>query len=303
MADKLPAELVINIIQLAAESWRFTDRQSVVNLAITSAASYKLVSPILYHTIILTVINARYFTEFVMDEGNEVLARRVCGHVRALHDFSSELTTKFPAQFFTSLARIHSMGNVIQFIAEENSPCPLRYVSVSSENFGLISSEWLPSHAREVVTHLTGYLPIFFSESHWDNFTTNPKGWIGSIVHPLPALTHLALILVGVPGTNDARGGVHAFRLTALDQALRELLASSRLKGVALHVCGLHVEQRWDEIEALLRSIDDKRLKVWRDDRQLPSWREHRTWAIEDIMNGKDVWSEARPIDHSSAAP
>jgi len=232
-----------------------------------------------------------------MDEENAVLAKRVCGHARALHDFRSVSIGQLPWQLFSSLEHIHSMGNVIRNIADANSPCPLRQISLRSADFGLISSSWLPPNARDLVTHMIGYLPVFAVHSPWENFMADPGGWIGSnIVRPLGGLTHLALILIGVQSAGQNWQDYQDFDLAALEKALREVLGYSRIQCLVLRVCGLHAERRWDEVQTIVRAINDSRLKVWHDKRLLRSWEDHNMLAVADAINGKDVWSEAHSI-------
>lgn len=297
MVDRLPPELLFDIIQLAARSWRFSDRQTVVHLARTSTTLYELVSPILYRTIILTDRNAPAFINFAKDEGNAVLAKRVCGHARALHDFRSASIGQLPSRLFSSLECIHSMGYVIQGIADANSPCPLRHISLRSADFELISSRWLPPHARDLVTHMIGYLPIFALHSPWEKIMANPGGWIGSnIVRPFAGLTHLALILIGVQTPDQDWQDFEDFDFVALEKALREVLGYSRIQCLVLRVCGLHAERRWDEIQIIVRAINDSRLKVWHDKRPLSSWEYHHVLEVADVISDKDVWSEAQSI-------
>ena len=81
---------------MAATELRFTDRQSVVNLALSSESVYNIVAPILYHTIIITNKTRDLIAAFTRDESTREAAKRVCSHVHMLLDDDSEETSINP---------------------------------------------------------------------------------------------------------------------------------------------------------------------------------------------------------------
>jgi len=299
MLDILPTELAIAVIRLAAHSWRFTDRRTVVNLATTSSFSYQIVAPILYHTVILSNSTVQPFIGFTTDVKTAERARRVCAHVRVLHNFTSHPVSSSSPIVFEALEEVCATGNVIQHLAEAHSPCPFRRITLRSSGFRIASSTWLPLHARSGITHICGYLPIFRSDPSWAAFSSDSRQWIRDVVDPLPGLTHLGLVLINVGPPDEVQQTVQEFSLAALAEALKEALNHPKLECVALRVCGVFVQQRWEEIVTTLAAISDARVMVWRDSRLLPTWEHYEFWMIENVEESRDLWTEAQSLTSS----
>jgi len=298
MLDKLPNELSLPILQTAATELRFTHRQSVVNLALTSNSVYNIVAPILYHTIIITNKTRDLIAAFTRDESTREAAKRVCSHVRVLLDDDSEETSINP----DLLLNVFSVSVVVELaraIAEAQcqalptSPS-LRELTISSTDFSA-SINSIPQRSRELITHVTGFLPIFPTDEDWTMFFSfsdepvhGPERWTRSIIDNLPALTHFGFVM----GSTSSE----EFDLQALGKALKTVLSYLRLKKVVLKVCGIYIEECREEIETALNRIYDPRLGVVWEERPLTRWKEYDVWSREDEIAGRSIWTQAVPV-------
>ena len=309
MLDKLPTELALRVLETAATELRFTHRQSVVNLALTSSPVYKIVAPILYHTIIVTAKTRTLIAAFTHDESTRAAAKRICSHARVLHDDAGSEKSINP-KLLINVVNLSAIANFARDVAEAQCQIaaaatmgpPLREITNHSVEFEE-TIKWIPQRSRELITHATGYVPVLVSARLQGMFFSSldmpghgARWWTRSIIDALPALTHFALVLAA---ENRVRVAVDAFDLEALGKALATAVTFPRLKTIVLKVCGGYVERRREEIDAILDRILDSRLSVMWEQRPLISWEEYDEWSREDVVLGRNIWTEATPV-HAS---
>ena len=306
MLDMLPTELALQILQTAATELRFTDRQSVVNLASTSNAVYNIVAPILYHTMIVTAKTRDLIAAFTRDESTQAAAKRVCSHVRmVLEDTGSarSINPKLLLNVVTVLAVANFARDLAeaqcQMVAAPTTGPQLRKITLNCIDLKE-SISWIPQRSRALITHVAGFLPIFVRTDDWNMFFSpsgkpahGPERWTRSIIDDLPALTHFAFILAA---ENEEYEATDAFELGVLGRALETALSVSRLKQVVLKVCGRYVERRREEIELILDRILEPRLSVAWEERPLTSWYEYDNWSREEVVAGRSIWTQAVPV-------
>jgi len=298
MLDRLPTELALRVLEIAATELRFTNRQSVVNLALTSDSVYNIVAPILYHTIIITNKTRELIAAFTRDESTREAAKRVCSHVRVLLDDDNEAASVNP-ELLLNVVSVSVVAELARAIAEAQCQAPttspsLRKLTISSTDLRTSISS-IPQCSRELITHVTGFLPVFPNDEDWPMFFSvsdepahGPERWTRSIIDNLPALTHFGFVLGSV--------SYKKFDFQALGKALKTVLSYPRLKKVVLKVCGMYIERFREEIEAVLNRIYDSRLGVVWEERPLTRWKEYDVWSREDFVAGRCIWTQAVPV-------
>jgi len=294
MFDRLPVELGIRIVEHAAYTLRFSHRQSVVNLSATSKTIYAIVTPILSHTMIVTNENAHQIRSFMSNGGSD--AARICAHVRVLvHDVG--IGRKLEPVLLVSLECAHALGDVIKQAASNSidDPCLLRQINVLSVDFAEDVTR-LPENARRTITHASGFLPLFDQASEWRRLHQTPEVWMRQITDKLSALTHLGLVLVDARRAEEEDSTIRAFNLHSLSAAIEVALTYPQLQQVALRICGRYIDEPQQEIENMLQRIIDSRFRVWRDERPLYSWDDWNDLMHEDVIAGRDIWTEARAV-------
>jgi len=306
MLDQLPTELAVQILQTAATELRFTNRQSVVNLALASNSVYSVVAPILYHTLIVTAKTRDIIAAFTRDEATQAAAKRVCSHVRILLDETDSersLNPNLLLKVVNIIAAAHFVRDVAeaqyQMTAMPTIGPPLREITISSVDLRE-SINFIPQHSLQLITHVIGFLPIFRHNEDWEMFFSTsdlpahgPERWTRSIIDVLPALTHFGFILAAMSYTT--------FNFEGLRKALETVVSYPRLKKVVLKVCGRYVEQHREEIEAVLDQIPDPRLNIVWEERPFMSWKEYDERRREDVVVGRSIWTQAVPVIHLAA--
>jgi len=298
MLDKLPTELALRVLETAATELRFTHRQSVVNLALTSEFVYNIVAPILYHTIIVTNETRDFIAAFTRAESTRGAAKRVCSHVRVLLDDETNETSINPKLLLNAVS-VSAVINLAREIAEAQCQAPttspsLREITIVSTGLSR-SISTIPQRSRELITHVTGFLPVFPYDEDWGMFFSvsdkpahGPERWTRGIIDNLPALTHFGFVLASVSSIE--------FDFQALGTALETVVSFPRLKKVVLKVCGIYIEHCREEIEAALSRIQDSRLGVVWEERPLTRWEEYDVWNREDAVAGRSMWTQAVPV-------
>ena len=290
MLDFLPAELVIRVIEQAALDLRFsaTHRQSVVHLASTSHTVYSIVAPILYHTLLINGANKARLQSYMFDEHTQAPAARMCSYVRVLYFAGPRFKFRIRSilGLFVSLERIYSRGRTIRALCRQVNTSQLRHITVVSASFSYDLLK-LDFSDRAHVTHACGFLPARMQDT--------PVVWAHEILNALPGMTQLGLVLVNVESPERSEL-VHLFKVDFLRIVIQTALKSDAhsLQKVALHVGGRYIERRRGEIEKMVRQINDARVRVWWDERRMYTWDQWHTYEEEDLMEGRDIWTEAR---------
>jgi len=302
--DRLPTELGVRIIEQAAYAFRFSDRQSVVNLAASTKLLYAIVAPILYHTImVVNIAGAARIRAFMFDNDNRSLVVRVCSHVRVLYH-STRVPRSVDASMFTSLVRSYAFGDITRTAMEAASsqrgspdvPCSLRHINVLSVNFAH-EIALLPLYSRESITHACGLLPVTSRPlTEWVQLHNRPIAWMHKIIDNLPALTHLGLVFINLSRDYEGDSAVLDFDMDALLSAIGTALECNRLEQLALRIGGGYLDQRRHDIERMLQQITDPRFRVWHDERPTLSWDDWNVIMYDDVLAGRDIWTEARAV-------
>ena len=285
----LPAELYVYIIQTAAYLYRFSDRQSVVNLAMSCRAVYDIVCPVLHHTLILTRSNTGRLVSLTSDEETHALAERILPHVRCFHNHSAA-DFPFDPRLLVNIECIETRS--WSFI---NSLVHTHLKTVCSANLDFLEtvSHLVPESIR-TVTHMSGLLPMFRDNFGWNSFFIDPASWMRSLLENLPAVTHLGL-RQDYSLEFDYHGSVALYDYEAVGTAIRTALrVRPGLQCIAIRTCGLHAEMRRTDLETVVCDIRDPRVKVWFDMRE--GWGEDFALRIRDITEGRSLWMEARPL-------
>jgi len=164
MLHRLPTELSVRIIETAAYLCRFSDRQSVVNLAMSCRTVYDIVCPVLHHTLILTDRNAYRLVSLASDEKTRSLAERILSHVRCFHNHSTT-DCPFDPRLLVNIESVETCS--WPFI---NSLVHTHLKTVYSVNLNFLeAASHLAPEAIRVVTHITGHLPMFRKSDDWNS--------------------------------------------------------------------------------------------------------------------------------------
>jgi len=289
MTKQLPNELVVMILKLTAEIFRFTDRKTVVHLATTSKMIYDLVAPILYRTLIITASNMASFRNF--DATEPVLARRICAHTRAMYLIGpgNRLNSFYK---FPQVEQVQAIPVAISFLGRTRSPCTLRRIAVSLSTLDTLVDIGLPADARQLITHTTGDYPMGNSS----DIMVLRAAWMKNLVDHFTALTHIGLVLV------LWNSMITEFDLALLERDLKAALQATHLRQLALRVCGADDETRRyvGDIMGLLRTIGDARLRLWHDLRQISAWKDYKQCDLDDAKEGRSIWTEAVQLSSSA---
>jgi len=294
MLHQLPTELSVHIMQTAAHVYKFSDRQSVVNLATSCRTVYNIVAPILYHTIIVTPNNWSWLQSLATRTETQPLAERIFLHARSIHNFVPDIELPFGHRL---LANIESTNACIK---DSRFPlAKLKDVHIPDADFRRSVSDQIAPGVLRAVTHINGFLPMFKNEPSWPSFFADPVGWMQSLLDNLPAVTHLGLVhdypfglWRGSPADEIVEFDCKAIGMT-VGAALRN---KPSLQCIVIRSCGIFAEMRRNDLETILRDVNDPRVKVWFDMRPQTDWVEHRALCISDIKEGRTLWTEASSL-------
>lgn len=281
--ERLPVELFYPILRCATEDAVRTNREWVVQLALVSHFVHELVSPILYHTMVVTRRN--YLTiASLADLGDKTAhifraVRCLIADVRLAYPEEDRLGRLFP--FVTS---IEASQRLIQLIAS-NPESRLRRLVV---RYGRILQ--LPASTLASVTHITEPIPNLSYVVGVDYLAER----LGKLLQAMPALTHVALEMFSV---RDRAGGWVDLpqELVSLQNALRVTLRCPRVRAVAVRVANSYLPHYPAILDAMAQ-FKDARLFAWRDKRPIKSWERADQLAAADAMARRTIWTKARPV-------
>lgn len=291
MIHQLPTELSVYIIQTAAHQYRFSDRQSVVNLAMSSRAIYDIVCPILYHTLIVTDRNAGQLGSLASNIETHPLAKRLFLHVHSYYNFSQKGQP-------VDISLLVNVETVEWYLAALEPFTKLKSVHLRQLNFKDAVSRFARSGGLRAVTHTAGTLPIIVNDSTWNDFFADPAAWMQSLLDSLPALTHLGL-LHEFPwrGYNDNSQSYLLFDCGAIGTAVRTALRDyPRLRCIVIRTGKLFAAARRTELEKVLRDLHDPRVKVWFDERPVSNHKDFFMLRALDVEEGRSLWTEAHSL-------
>lgn len=281
--ERLPAELYYPTMRCAAEDAVCTDRQWVVQLALVSRFVHELVSPILYHTMIVTGDNYLKIVSLA-DVGNK------SAHIfRAVQWLVVDARLGYSEEdrlgdLFPCVTSIDASRRLIKMIAS-NQESRLRRLAV---RHGSVLE--LPASTLASVTHITEPTPNLRYVVGVDYLADR----LGKLLDAMPALTHVALEMLSV---NDfARAYVDLpDELASLENALRVTLQNPRVQAVAVRVATPYLPH-WPAILGAMAQFKDTRLFAWRDERKINSWERADELVAADAMARRTIWTEARPV-------
>jgi len=287
----LPTELVVYIIKIAAHEYRFSNRQSVVNLAMCNHTIYDIVAPILYHTLLVGQNNVDLLSAFASSAETRALAQRMLSHVRSIHNRSPK-QDPFNPRLLVNVEHVTASSSSL---LSSWTPPKLRSVHLLNANFSSTLSRLRPDVLR-TITHVCGHLPVVAHSINWIEFFADPAGWARSLLERLPAVTHLGLAH-DLPSKDYYKNSVALFDCTAVGTAVRAALqAYPRLQCIAIRTCGIFSATRRMDLEMVLRDVHDARFKVWFDMRPVEDWNDHNALSFLDVKEGRNIWTEARPL-------
>ncbi|KAH7106166.1 hypothetical protein BKA62DRAFT_352538 [Auriculariales sp. MPI-PUGE-AT-0066] len=274
MALLIPTELVIEIFRHAAAQFVAEDRPTVVHVAQASKMAYKVVAPVLYRTLWITVRN------FPAVQRCAALSsfQRICGRVRHLIMFYSDHQREIPLDLFTSVESVTAYREVLERLSPVCSSLRMAHVWTSDLDD---ARESLPMTLRQNITHLAGDV------SYSDSYISNTSLWLNGITQDFTGLTHLAFEVVHLPHEAD-------FVMAAFEALLRVALIDDKLQRVVLRIAGACCA-REAELEQVVYQISDARLRIWCDKRPIRNWSDDEELTIEDALHQRDIWTKAVP--------
>ena len=291
MLDTLPTELVVYIIEIVAHECRFSDRQSVVNLAMCNHTIYDIVAPILYHTLLVGQNNVDLLSAFVSNAETRPNAERMLSHVRSFHNRCPN-QTPFNPRLLINVEHVTAWSSSL---LRSWTPPKLRSVHLLDTNF-LSTLRGLTPDVLRTITHVCGQLPASSPNSSWDTFFMDPAGWTRSLLERLPAVTHLGM-MHELPSTRDYARSTPRFDCAAVGTVVRTALQTCpNLQCIAIRTCGIFSATRRMDLEMVLCDVHDSRVKVWFDMRPMENWDDYRAMGFLDVKEGRNIWTEARPL-------
>jgi len=295
MCERLPIEILCEILRTAAEDFLPRDRQSVLNIALTATVAYGVAMPVLYRTLyadqdsIETALRVFGDGQSASSDGSGILrdppSRRLCPLVRRLYLYHGH---NLPIMDFQKLVNLERLLLYHGFLQPED----LEAVPPSVTHVGVLTRAVF-HFATPSVTHVSYY---------WENrygyvldSSLESQVLDGLLLRPTAsAVTHIALDLaveLAPPGVNDLR------------RTVQVILARPKTKILALHVLGEAAKPDNRRIllgmmRQVVRSKEDsQRVVWWFDPRSLDSEVEDIRVCCEEQILGRDVWTEGRWIE------
>lgn len=287
MLHRLPAELFVHVIRIAAYEYRISDRQSVVNLAMICRTIYDIVCPILHHTLIVTDGNAKRLESLTSSIETFPPTKRILSHVRSFHSLSRR-GCQFNLRLLVNVESIESLPAVSLVPLAK-----LKRMHITDFDFRRAVFDQIPLGVFQALTHITGLLPMVSRTYCWDLFFADPASWMRSLLDMLPAVIHLGLAH-DLPWGDDGDKSIARFDCKAVGIAVRTALREyPRIQCIAIRVGGKFAERRWADLKTVLRDVGDPRVKVWSDLRPLKDWNDYMSLRILDVKEGRTLWAEA----------
>ena len=278
MLHRLPAELALEILRAAAETFITSDRRTVVHLALTGSLIYDLVSPVLYQRL---VVRASHSHKLAAVFNN----KRICTHIRELAITDSDWRPPPSASNLVGLRSLTGQSGPIALFLETlpcGHPALARLRTVQLWN--------------DVV--LRGVPPTVTRVCLWLWQIGDPQlqalvDWLESA----PSVTQIACELVE---HDEHRMKIVPERLVEALYAVLDA-GGSRLENLSVRMAGNAAEDpQWTAFLVALRQYGkvDPRIRLWRDRRRIWDFEDDAKTSTDDSFVGRDIWSEARPAIH-----
>ncbi|KZV91395.1 hypothetical protein EXIGLDRAFT_719359 [Exidia glandulosa HHB12029] len=300
---ELPVELVLLVFVEAARATLEWKASWITQLSLVSRATYNIVTPILYETLVISDKNLD-LAQLVEEERLMSYVQKVCivsagppypvdsPIVRALSRetiHTLDTPTWSTAKLMTHPRYLYLHNSTLCELPTGRSRLPLAsvtHLSVAYEGrhrrgeYG--NGRGRNSRRRSRLLILTQ--PSLDSSDSDDS--TGPqqrRDPLYMVLDALPALTHLSLD-VGHQHTPLPGNGLRIFIFKILEACPR------------LHVFALHVMGEWDLVASLVAPVRDSRIRVWFDRRVPSSAGEELDCRIRDLRIGCNVWTQAEPL-------
>lgn len=281
MFDLFPTEISVYIARLAANENIELDRTTVYNLARASRTLFSIVSPILYHTFVAHWRNEHAIEELLKTVDNgAVVGERVFKLVRCL--VIVHYTCRSHRYQCGTCLYIH-MGHIEVFLGQ---PYNLR---------GFLCHNLKPPRLSKAILGNDGLpgVTIPASSTHVSllvsrhNAVERILGWLGKGTN----VQHLAI---------DVRDVVTANWLYIIVDAILfahpGIYFSVRLAGEAVFVTETEQDEIVSTLQAIASARNGSKIFLWWDTRRWQLLKSDSQFMTCDAHAGRDVWSEARPI-------
>ncbi|KZV91379.1 hypothetical protein EXIGLDRAFT_750140 [Exidia glandulosa HHB12029] len=304
IAQELPIELVLDILHTAACLAVRSARTWAVSLALVSKDVYRLIKPVLHHTMVICPSNSDSIARIWCDASCAHVFRAVRRLVISYNPAEKLLSgdeainpfdTPFIQNLLTSLQEVDAPFRVIEALASVPTFRPLR-LGVRFKSFDDIGTGENNTFL-ETVTHLEGY---------WENVYNDEetaRDWAQAILSAAPSLTHLAIDIVDFQPNDydDPDVGMRIDHAPVvpddLTLALQTILQCKRIQCVAFYIAGERV-QDMPIVADVVRSLDcASKVRVWLDERPMVTWEDETQVSAEDAWAGRNVWTEAKPLE------
>lgn len=293
----LPEELAIQVLRCAALDSIAGDRAWVIQLALVSRFVYKLVHPVLYHTMVVTGSNVHKVLALARDRDSTHVFHAVRRLVMDDDNWSWAVYDVDLSRLFAGVTSIDAPLYIIRPLATSPDFHPrslaLRYVRLA------IIVDLLPRTTFSSVTHLLGFFPSIIEP---DAALTEVR--IAHMLEAMPALTHLALEMLNMGGVFDDGSediDEQLLELDALERALRATLRHDRIQALAIRVAGAWLPH-WPSVVNVAMKLKDSRILAWHDTRFTgPQWVQEAACAAADAREGRNIWTEAQRVWRPSA--
>jgi len=284
MTDRLPTELVLAILQEAAElSISAGDRATVVSMALTAKFVHKLLRPIMFRRVVMTSENTKLVGGLLQSDSVATLIRELCIVHAGWH--KGQAGAAKLAQIRCIRGFRHTTESLVKGLPESGRASLSKVQVWNDQVFPVPPSV---THVCLLFDGICAPSPIIVA------------AWISTV----PSLTHVGCEFV-------ARREMSSWDTTAepekIAAGMRDAIAAGgqQLVELAVRLCGNVSDDHWESLLVALRTISianqdmhlGRRLRIWRDERVLYDLDEDLKISADDALAGVDVWSEARTFD------
>ena len=290
MLDRLPLELVCDILRIAAVMCLPTDRQTIRNIALSCSLAYGSVIPVLYSAFVIDEKNKKHVGEVFEDSPplasgvfSIAPSQRLCPHIRRVFVETKLKISSRQLSLLVNLRSIFSLSLDFDALTPESLPDPVP----SLEHFYVLSVDYPPSLPPSV-THVSYYIhiPAPASITVFEDYAK--RVFSDTITHVAIELnesivpsyeTPLLSLLKALLGRNSSAPVVLRLYRNAGDNDCERVV----LRAIARL-----------ELEPLRR-----RVLLWRDPRPIFDTKDDINISKMDCIVGRTPWEEAEPVSHA----
>jgi len=290
-------DIVLQILQCAAEAFVYSDRQSAVALAQTSSLSYNTIKPILYQRLAITKNNVATIDHFISNVS-------LHAYVRALA--IGEWSWRPPAELVANVTGLQSLSGITDPVYQV-----LRLLHPSnSANIKRIQL-WDAGAPLDDIPLSVTHVCLYIEDARTEIAESGLIRWI----KVFPSLTHLGIEVVAhidhncglaAPDSDDEDESL----AQSFDEGRRERAQTmideihlvldsggSSIEQVAVRVGGWMADGvPWHALVTAAVHNPDTRIRLWRDQRKMRDYGDDTASSIGDALAGIDIWSESLPV-------